>query len=149
MCNLFEPYDITVPKGFNRFNDNGQIYINGDAHSEQYKLKYMTVADFEWNVNDYNADFSLWKALYTTIGNDAAKELLLFNDKYFEITELIKTIEREGKTDEVLTKAKRAMYELNSINASLQKILINKSLAAEISAFRDAQVNKFEKLISK
>ena len=27
MCNLFEPYDITVPKDFYKDNDGEQIYI--------------------------------------------------------------------------------------------------------------------------
>lgn len=149
MCNLFEAYDIAVPDDFYKYNDNRQIYINGDAYSEQYKLKYMTVADFEWNNNAYNADFSLWKALYSSFGNDDAKKILVFNDKYYELYEECRKIRIEGKKDENVAKANKALEELNNINSDLQNILTNKTLATELNNFKSTQEKEFYKLLER
>ena len=105
----------------------------------------MTVADFEWNTNAYNADYSLWKALYTSFGNETAKELLLFNDKFYELVEYCKRLESEGKSDALISKTNNIVEELNRINEVLQKELTeNKTLAGEIETFKNEQIKKLK-----
>lgn len=91
MCNLFEPYDIIVPKDFYKVMDT-DIYLNGNDFEERYNIKFATFADFTWNNNDYRPDFSLYKVLVGNFGKEGALKLLKFNDhlyrfvsKYVEI----------------------------------------------------------------
>ena len=79
MCNLFEPYDTYRPAAFQEYNDGRQMYINGAAYSEVYKIKYATVADYQWNTAAYNPELALWKALTKTYGRPVAEKLLHFN----------------------------------------------------------------------
>ena len=89
LCNLFEPYDVLVPVNFQNYVNGPHMYVNGSASSEIYKIKYATVADFEWNTGDYDPEFSLWKVLASQFGVDAAKHLLQFSDAYYTLKEII------------------------------------------------------------
>ena len=63
MCNLFEPLDTDRPADFHELNDGRHMYVNGAAESEVYRIKFATVADYEWNTSAYIPELSLWKAL--------------------------------------------------------------------------------------
>ncbi len=95
LCNLFEPYDVIVPEDFHNQVDGPHMYVNGSASSEIYKIKYATVADFEWNTGDYNPEFSLWKVLVSQFGVEAAKHLLQFSDAYYSLKEIIEQVNDE------------------------------------------------------
>jgi len=89
LCNLFEPYDVSVPENFQDLVDSGAMYVNGSASSEIYKIKYATVADFEWNTRAYNPEFSLWKVLVNNFGTEGGKHLIEFSDAFYGIKEII------------------------------------------------------------
>lgn len=95
LCNLFEPYDVIVPEDFHNQVDGPHMFVNGSASSEIYKIKYATVADFEWNTSDYNPEFSLWKVLVSQFGVEAAKHLLQFSDAYYSLKEIIEQVNDE------------------------------------------------------
>ena len=95
LCNLFEPYDVIVPEDFHNQVDGPHMYVNGSASSEIYKIKYATVADFEWNTCDYNPEFSLWKVLVSQFGVKAAKHLPQFSDAYYSLKEIIEQVNDE------------------------------------------------------
>ena len=102
MCNLFEPYDTGRPKDFQKYNDGRQMYTNGNAYSEVYKVKYATVADFEWNTSAYNPELSLWKVLCNAYGPSGARQLILFNDAYYGAYEFCLRMEIEGLNEEYI-----------------------------------------------
>ena len=147
MCNLFEPFDTYRPENFQKFSDGRRIYVNGNAYSEIYKVKYATVADYEWNTSAYNPELSLWKVLCQTYGPEGAKELLHFNDAYYGLYDMCLRMEIGGAKDGYIKKGEQFIGELAN---RLQRISVsswaNQSLLQELENFRDKQKKRFEKL---
>jgi hypothetical protein len=147
MCNLFEPFDTYRPKNFQKFSDGRRIYINGNAYQEIYKVKYATVADYEWNTSGYNPELSLWKVLCQTYGLEGAKELLHFNDAYYGLYDVCLRMEIGGAKDGYIQKGEKFISELA---CRLQRISesswAGQPLLQELENFRDKQKERFEKL---
>ncbi len=147
MCNLFEPYDTYRPADFHRFNDGRHMYTNGDASSEVYKIKYATVADFEWNTAAYNPELCLWKVLCRNYGNLCAKELLLFNDAYYGLYEMCLRMEIEGMQQQFVDSGRVFLGQTQDCLARISELLSGKHpLVEELKGLRDTQRNRFEKL---
>lgn len=124
MCNLFEPFETETPKDFHKFNDRN-LYVNGSAYPEVYKIKFATVADYGWNCNDYNADLSMWKALVNQFGKEAAIKLLEFNDAYFGLISICRVIEIDGLSQELKTSAEDFSNKLKTSLKDISKMLQN------------------------
>ena len=147
MCNLFEPYDTDRPAGFHMYNHGRHMYTNGDATSEVYKVKYATVADYEWNTAAYNPELSLWKVLCRNYGPLCAKELLLFNDAYYNLYQICMRLEIEGVKDEFCRPGSVLLEELNARLVRIVELLSEAHpLVTELTAFRTMQKNRFERL---
>jgi hypothetical protein len=123
MCNLFEPYDTYRPKAFEKYSDGRQMYTNGAADSDVYKIKYATVADYQWNTAAYNPELALWKALTATYGRPAAEQLLRFNDAYYGVFEMCLRLKSEDSKSEDVNHAEKFLEDmrnyLNNISAEL------------------------------
>jgi hypothetical protein len=144
MCNLFEPYDTMLPKNFQKFSDGRHIYTNGDASSEFYKIKFATVADYEWNTEAYDPERSLWKILTQMYGPVAAKELLLFNDAYYGLYDMCLRIENMGVRTEEVKKGVLFLKELtNRLNRLEDLLPEGHRLVKEMSTRRDKQKKRF------
>jgi hypothetical protein len=151
LCNIFEPFDIFVPADFARYNDGAQMYVNGDASSDCYKIKYMTVADFEWNSTAYNPDFSLWKSLCKLYGKVTAIDLLRFNDAYYGLMQVAKLAEN-GVLPEKDSKLKGEQFikDLTDISSELAKALGGqKKLMQEIRTFKDDMIRDYKASLEK
>lgn len=147
MCNLFEPYDTYRPKDFQSYNDGRHMYTNGDAYSEVYKIKYATVADYEWNTSDYNPELALWKVLSGTYGPTIAKDLLYFNDAYYGIYGVCLRMEVEGVKDEYLKNGKKFLNDLEDYLLIISETLHRKHpLLKELENYLDKQQKRFETL---
>ncbi len=154
LCNLFEPYDIYLPPDFYKYNDGAHIYFNGSANSEIYKIKYATVADYTWNNNSYDPDFSIWKVLYVNFGRKMAIDLINFNNLYW------KTFQRVRKGEiaflnnnyeeyrEELKRAKELLKKLEKNMRILKKAMskMNKTLVNELNLKLESLRNRFFKL---
>ena len=148
MCNIFEPYDIYLPRDFYKYNDGREIYQNGGTYMEYQKIKYITVADYEWNNNAYQADFSLWKALVTRFGKKNAVNLLQFNDNYYSLVAMTMRMERDGVQQQTVAKAKKFSAAAQKILATLTKELPgNKTLVAELRGLMKGQMKKYDKIL--
>ena len=146
MCNLFEPYDTYKPKDFQRYNHGRQMYTNGSAYSEVYKLKYATVADYGWNTTAYNPELSLWKVLCRTYGPAVAEKLIRFSDAYYGVYGACLRMEIEGGQDRYITNGKRFLNDLDNFLREISQALPeNHTLLKELEKFRDKQKIRFEK----
>ena len=146
MCNLFEPYDTYKPKDFQRYNHGRQMYTNGSAYSEVYKIKFATVADYEWNTAAYNPELSLWKVLCRTYGPAVAKKLIRFSDAYYGIYGTCLRMEIEGIKDKYINNGKRFINDLDDCLSEISQALpVNQPLLKELKNFRDKQKSRFEK----
>ena len=147
MCNLFEPYDTYRPNGFHEYNDGGHLFTNADAFSEIYRIKYATVADYEWNTADYHPELSLWKSLVNAYGPVCAKELLYFNDAYYTLYGVCLQMEMRGVKP---TDLEIGTVALKKLNGGMQRIstLLNEShpISKELAALRDKQEKRFYRL---
>ena len=148
MCNLFEPYDVFLPENFREYVDN-HMYVNGAAFSEMYKIKYATVADFEWNTEAYDPDFSLWKVLLTQFGREQAIQLLEFNDAFYGLTDICMKIEREGISNRFSRQGEAFTEKLHILYSGLSGALkTNPELVRELSEKKEQVIDRFD-LINK
>jgi hypothetical protein len=135
LCNLFEPYDVMVPENFQNFVDGPNMYMNGAASTEIYKIKYATVADFEWNTKDYDPEFSLWKVLVSSYGPVTARHLLEFSDAYYELISIVKSTKKEK--NRFFNKDFDQTTRIRDIYKILQnELLTNPKLLKELGEFR-------------
>jgi len=123
MCNLFEPLDVDRPDGFHLLNAGRHIYVNGWADSEIYRIKFATVADYEWNTAAYDPEGSLWKALVNAYGARCGREVLLFNDAYYGLYGSCMWMERQGVSPDVLRTAAGFVDGMRDAMASLRTLL--------------------------
>ena len=151
LCNIFEPYDVKVPEDFYRLNDGRQMYVNADAYYDPYKIKYMTVADFEWNNGAYDPDFSLWKALVKTYGKTIALQLMTFNDLYFQLMKLNLFADAGlGNEKDVKTKGDALVKEINSVYGEFAKPLESqRELLSELRTYKDDQIREYKVVLEK
>jgi hypothetical protein len=148
MCNLFEPLDTDRPAGFHEFNAGRHMYVNGTAENEVYRIKFATVADYEWNTSAYIPELSLWKALVKTYGPACAREVLFFNDAYYGLYEVCMRMEREeGAREKYGRRGGNWLARMNQSLFSLrQQLPSGHSLVRELEGYRDRQKDRFEKL---
>jgi hypothetical protein len=151
LCNLFEPLDVDRPDGFEGLNDGRRLYMNAAADSEVYRIKFATVADYEWNTSGYHPERSLWKALVTSFGPEGAKEVLFFNEAYYGLYDVCMRMERED--GEQIELSRQGDLWLARLEESLLKLIRllpdNHSLPVELQTNRDRQKQRFEELIRK
>ncbi|MFO7707643.1 MAG: beta-N-acetylglucosaminidase domain-containing protein [Desulfobacterales bacterium] len=148
MCNLFEPLETDRPAGFHDMNDGRHMYVNATAETEAYRIKFATVADYEWNTAAYVPELSLWKALVNAYGEACAKEVLLFNDAYYGLFEVCMRMEQDATGGEGIGRRgggwlTRMEIALSSLQRQLPK---GHPLVKELEGYRDRQKQRWEGL---
>ena len=124
------------------------MYVNATADTEVYRIKFATVADYEWNTSAYVPELSLWKALVQAYGPVCAKEVLAFNDAYYGLYEVCMRMEREaGAREEYGRRGGAWLARMDQSLSSLQQQLPpGHPLVRELEGYRDRQRQRFEGL---
>jgi hypothetical protein len=148
LCNLFEPLDTDRPDAFHELNDGPHMYVNGTAASEVYRIKFATVADYEWNTSAYVPELSLWKALVKAYGVSAAKEALFFSEAYYGLYEVCMRMERAAGVQEAFDRQGGAWLTRidQALSALRQHLPAGDDLIRELEAHRDRLKQRFEGL---
>jgi hypothetical protein len=147
LCNLFEPFDTYRPDNFQNYSDGGQMYTNGAAYSEVYRIKYATVADYQWNTAAYDPELSLWKVLCRLYGPACAKALLRFNNAYYEVYDTCLRIESEGAKAEVIKSGDKFLSAMDVHMATISAALPGPNpLVNELQNYLSTQKKWFEQL---
>jgi hypothetical protein len=147
LCNLFEPFDTYRPDSFQNYSDGGRMYTNGAADSEVYRIKYATVADYEWNTAAYDPELSLWKVLCRLYGPACAQEILHFNDAYFDVYEVCLGMEAQGAQAGFIERGANALRAMKDHLAAISAARpASDPLPGELQNYLTAQKNWFEKL---
>jgi len=150
LCNLFEPYDTYLPKEFQKYSDGRQMYTNGAADSEVYKIKYATVADYEWNTAAYNPELALWKALTKTYGRPVAEQLLRFNDAYYGIYAMWLRLKAEGIKPEYVQNAEKFLENMRDYLMKISVAMPGQTqLLEELEYYLDQQEKRFAGIIKR
>ncbi len=148
MCNLFEPYDAYRPSGFEKYNDGRQMYINGPAYSEVYRIKFATVADYEWNTSAYIPERSLWKALVKNYGMPGAEQLLRFNDAYYSAYELVLQLKSEGIKPQNVKAAEKLLIDMRDYLKNISALLPDqKRLVQELRHYLNNQEKQLTEIV--
>jgi hypothetical protein len=149
MCNLFEPYDTYRPKEFQKYSDGRQMYTNGAADSEVYKIKYATVADYEWNTAAYNPELALWKALTKTYGRPVAEQLLRFNDAYYGIYEMCLRLKAEGIKPQYVQNAEKFLENMRDYLMKISVAMPGRTqLLKELEHYLGQQEKRFAGIVN-
>jgi hypothetical protein len=147
MCSLFEPFDTYRPQGFHRYSSNGRIFTNGYAYHDTYKVKFATVADYQWNTSDYDPELSLWKVLTRKYGAECAKSLIYFNDAYFGLFQICLRIQTDGPRETYIQQGKDFVEAMSGyLKRMVDASCAGQTLAQELESLRDGQKRRFEKL---
>jgi hypothetical protein len=148
MCSLFEPLDADRPAGFHELNHGRHMYVNGAAETEVYRIKFATVADYEWNTSAYIPELSLWKALVKAYGSACAREVVFFNEAYYGLYEVCMRMERkEGVSEEYGQRGGTLLARMDQSLFSLQQQLPpGHALVRELEGYRDRQKQRLEGL---
>jgi hypothetical protein len=145
MCNLFEPFDTYRPEGFQNLNDGRQMYTNGAAYSEIYKIKFATVADYQWNTKAYSPELALWKVLCNSYGPQNAKQLLQFNDAYYRVYDVCLRMKTAGAKTNDINMGQTYLKEMANTCRTLSVALPGQdSLLNELENFLDKQKKRLE-----
>jgi hypothetical protein len=155
MCNLFEPYDIVVPRDFFKLMDS-DIYSNS-GNDERYIIKDATFADFTWNNNAYDPDFSLFKTLVGNFGKEDALKLLQFNDYFYKLVAIHSKIkvglERASKEKPYIieevdkNKAQEIEKSLGKAYNSLGKTISNEPLLAQLKLEMENNIKAYSTFV--
>lgn len=147
MCNLFEPYDTDMSGNFQQYSDSRQKYTNGKAYSEIYRIKYATVADYEWNTGAYHPERSLWNVLIRTYGPEGAETLIRFSDAYYRVYGICMRMEEDDDASAYLTAGEDSMARLDDCLLDVSRILSrHEALLKELRQFRDRQKKRIDRL---
>jgi hyaluronoglucosaminidase len=150
MCNLFEPYDTRRPQEFQKYSDGRQMYTNGSADTEVYKIKYATVADYEWNTAAYNPELALWKALTQSYGRAAAERLLRFSDAYYGVFEMCFRIKSAGANSEYIENAEKFLAGMRQYLKDISTELPGQtSLLKELEYYLKKQEKRFAESVNR
>jgi len=122
--------------------------VNGTAENEVYRIKFATVADYEWNTSAYVPERSLWKALVKAYGPACAKEVLFFNEAYYGLYDVCMRMERDaGGREEYGRRGGAWLARLDQSLSSLQQQLPrDHPLVRELEGYRDRQKQRLEEL---
>ncbi|MBN9352006.1 MAG: beta-N-acetylglucosaminidase domain-containing protein [Chitinophagaceae bacterium] len=152
LCNLFEPFDIQYPENFPSYIDD-HYYSNLGGFGEINKIKYLTFADFSWNTNDYNPDFSLYKALVHYVGKTNAGLLLKFNDAYYQFVSRWGKLRMEREHNPLYQleadELKSAQQDMSEMKAAFNalRVMDNKALYNELRNVMNVKIEAWNKLI--
>jgi hypothetical protein len=148
MCSLFEPLDTDRPSGFHELNDGRHMYMNAAAESEVYRIKFATVADYEWNTSAYIPELSLWRALVNAYGPACARQALLFNEAYYGLYEVCMRMERKEGLSEAYGRRDGAWLTRmdQSLSSLRQQLPPGHVLVTELEGYRDRQKQRFDGL---
>ena len=145
LCNLFEPFDVDLPENFENYNDGPHMYTNGAMTSEQYQVKYSTVADYQWNTSGYDPDFSLWKTLLSRYGKETAKNILKFNDVYYSLKRVCLHADTEQNVNKLIKRGNSYSNRLQVIYSLLgNNLKTYPYLFSEITGFKNEALQCFE-----
>ncbi|MBN1159322.1 MAG: hypothetical protein JXA61_08060 [Bacteroidales bacterium] len=123
--NIFEPFGNTGIREIFSGLDRSHIFINHTALSEIDMIRLATAADFTWNMEQYDPDFSLWKVLVMRYGVDVASELIAFASNYAEMLEILLRLKINEQVARNLKNGKDKLQVMDVQMSTLEDILGN------------------------
>ncbi|NBC83625.1 MAG: hypothetical protein GVY19_09605 [Bacteroidetes bacterium] len=145
LYSLFTPCQLDYFMPLSR-NTAGAISFGLNIYSAIDVIRYLSYADFAWNKEDYNPTEAIWRILISLYGIENTKELILFNDAFVTMLEIINT--PINKT--TATKLKKAgVTVVNNLEIHYQKLSeskqMNEDLLVEIKMKMDELLHVYNR----
>jgi hypothetical protein len=121
LFNIFEPFVNNGISEFFGFLDTSMFAVNLPVNSEINIIRLATAADFLWNAASYSHDYALWKVLLTRYGEENARDLIMYADKYAVFLEAISRAEMNVQITRNLRIAQQTLVEMTSILAGIRE----------------------------
>lgn len=141
---LFEPYgNEIVSEVYSKTGNLILVYSNSTILD---KIRLITASDFYWNRNNYNPDFALFKALVYEFGIDCARDVLKFNDLYFESRSELTLAADKKYFHKNVRKAYQSITELNKVANRLKTKYSNSSSLNELNSIFAVLISELEQM---
>ncbi|MCK5028805.1 MAG: beta-N-acetylglucosaminidase domain-containing protein [Bacteroidales bacterium] len=135
LLSFMEPYNPYFSADLYE-NGNKKILLNTQDISDLDIIRVLTAANYYWNVESYNPEWSLWVVLNKLIGRENAINIIYFNDACFGLIEICKKIEIEGLQFKNQRIAKNFESDLNKYYLMLQEGLNNDNLLKDLEQIK-------------
>lgn len=113
-ASLFESYENEIVPEI--YEKTEHIILGYDVSDLFDRIRLKTASDFLWNPVSYNPDLSLYKALVSEFGIEISRNILKFNDLYFQIkSELILAKVPSSNTKQHIRKATNLIDQIKTI----------------------------------
>ena len=108
------------------------------------------MVDFAWNMNNYDADLSLWKVLQTRYGLACAKELVLFAETYANLLRYAVELKNPMHIHRMVRNAESLQITLDQqLDSVTESLGVNHKLVTELKSKRDILKNQISDLLPK
>jgi hypothetical protein len=146
LYNIFEPFGNTGMRDHMKQLDTSLYWVNMKPQSEMESIRLCTAADFMWNMQDYDPDFSLWKVLLSRYGAKAARALIHYADVYGMMLEIELKLERNEPIPRNLKNVQNDFSSLVMASGSLEPLLgHNHPLMKEILSLNSLLKTRLDK----
>lgn len=143
--NIFHPYDVRHIDPVLLPDKIGKVLINSPLSSEIMKIRIATAADFLWNPEAYDPDYSLWKVLVSRFGRTASLELYRFSDAYFTCLASMSGLGRLTEQQKYFRMIREHQAVMEEILAKLDQIpSINSELVYELKSLKNSMEATYE-----
>jgi hypothetical protein len=110
--NLFEPFmHIGIREYFQQL-DSSMFLVNQTVNDEIDLIRLATAADFLWNAASYSPDYSLWKVLTSRYSPEAAREIIIYADKFSMMLETLVRLHKNEQPGRNLKNGQAILEEL-------------------------------------
>lgn len=149
LSSFFEPFQVDMKLDPNSFY-NGECIINLPDFSAISQIRLATAADFLWNNEDYNPDFSIWKVLVNRYGKEGALELIRFNDTCHKLLYISMLAEIEGLSQKLSRDGEDVIQNLNREWESITMLLASDvSLLNQLTDKKNQIITRYYQTIRK
>lgn len=146
LLSFMEPYDPNFYNDLFKIGDR-KVLLNTNGISELNIIRILTAANYFWNTESYDPDWSLWIVLNKIVGRENAINLIYFNDACFGLKEICKKIELEGLQFKNQRIAKNFENELNKYYLILKENLHNDNLLKELEQIKVNRIAEYHSII--
>ena len=146
LLSFMEPYNPCFYADLHK-NGESKVVLNTSDFSDLNIIKVLTAANYYWNTESYDPEWSLWVVLNKFVGRENAINIIYFNDACFGLKEICKKIEIEGLHFNNQRIAKNFESDLNKYSLMLQADLSNDNLLKELEQIKTEILKDYHSIL--
>ncbi|MBN1183564.1 MAG: hypothetical protein JXB49_14840 [Bacteroidales bacterium] len=144
ILNLFLPFEPEVAPDFFEDENFNQILYYNQSSSEISKISNMVFADFMWNSQQFDAAYSIWKALTKNYSEQAAEHIIKFNNAYFGLLTVALDFENGNGSNKLTKHGDIWKKNLEFHIENLERLKLDPHMLSELKAIKNQLVWKYD-----